>query len=181
MDNPETVDHVAPAIAKAACRDFEEHLPLFVNEAGQQTMLSFAGPQAAAPPANAGVTRSSVESLADRVRKALPSLPEVHVLANADQAPKALRDYISGNGGAARGAYHDGAIYLFTDHLSSMAEAEHVLATHEANHAGLDALLGSDRRRTMQALGNTNDRARANGRGGRGALRDREDAARHDP
>lgn len=33
-----------------------------------------------------------------------------------------------------------------------------MLATHEANHAGLDALLGPDRQRTMQAMGNNNDR-----------------------
>lgn len=122
------------------------------DPAEKDIRLSVAGDGAGA------VAPDDVRALAARVRKALPSLPEVHVLAGAADAPAVLRDYIDANGGAARGAYHDGAIYLFTDHLASMAEAEHVLATHEANHAGLDALLGPDRHRTMQALGNNNDR-----------------------
>jgi len=38
-----------------------------------------------------------------------------------------------------------------------MERAEHVLATHEAGHAGLAALLGGDRMRVMQSLLNLND------------------------
>ncbi|MFO1180410.1 hypothetical protein [Ottowia sp.] len=38
-----------------------------------------------------------------------------------------------------------------------MERAEHVLATHEAGHAGLAAILGDDRTRMMQSLLNLND------------------------
>ena len=38
-----------------------------------------------------------------------------------------------------------------------MERAEHVLATHEAGHAGLAAILGADRTRVMQSLLNLND------------------------
>lgn len=41
--------------------------------------------------------------------------------------------------------------------MASMERAEHVLATHEAGHAGLAAILGDDRTRVMQSLLNLND------------------------
>ncbi len=115
----------------------------------------------------AGVKLTDVQAMADRVAAALPNLPGVKVLPSTRDAPPTLRAYLEQQGGMddTEGAFYDGSIYLFAGNLSSMARAEHVLATHEAGHAGLAAILGADRARVMQSLLNLNDdlnrRARA--------------------
>lgn len=107
----------------------------------------------------AGVKRADVQAMADRVADALPNLPGVKVLQSTKDAPPALRAYLEQQGamGDTEGAFHEGELYLFADNLASMERAEHVLATHEAGHAGLAAILGADRARVMQSLLNLND------------------------
>ena len=107
----------------------------------------------------AGVKLADVQAMADRVAAALPKLPGVEVLQSTQDAPPALLAYLEQQGAMddAEGAFHDGKLYLFADNLSSMERAEHVLATHEAGHAGLAAILGADRARVMQSLLNLND------------------------
>jgi N12 class adenine-specific DNA methylase len=107
----------------------------------------------------AGVKLADVQAMADRVAAALPKLPGVEVLQSTQDAPPALLAYLEQQGAMddTEGAFHDGSIYLFAGNLASMERAEHVLATHEAGHAGLAAILGADRARVMQSLLNLND------------------------
>jgi len=49
------------------------------------------------------------------------------------------------------GAFHQGKIYLNSEHITSLAEAEHVLLKHELAHAGLLGSLGRDGLNTVLA------------------------------
>lgn len=102
---------------------------------------------------------ADLQTMTDRVAKALPNLPKVNVLQSTQDTRGELRAYLERQGamGDAEGAFHKGELYLFADNLASMERAEHVLATHEAGHAGLAAILGADRARVMQSLLNLND------------------------
>ncbi len=102
---------------------------------------------------------ADLQTMTDRVAKALPNMPRVHVLQSTRQAPEALLAYLEKQGAMddAEGAFHRGELYLFADNLASMERAEHVLATHEAGHAGLAGMLGADKARVLQALLNRND------------------------
>jgi hypothetical protein len=96
--------------------------------------------------------------VAARVAQRLPGLPRVHVLLSPESAPQALQDHIRKRGALAtvEGAFHEGAIYLFASGIADEARAEHVLAEHEAAHAGLRGLLGDKLGQTMQAIENQN-------------------------
>lgn len=106
----------------------------------------------------AGVKASDLEAMAAVGRKAMPGLPPVVVLQSPADAPQALREFIEARGamGDAEGALHDGSIYLFAANLADMDRAEHVLLQHEAQHAGLTALLGNGKAAAMQAIANQN-------------------------
>lgn len=97
----------------------------------------------ASAPAGGGVSVEGLAALAERLRKAMPNMPRVNVLADPSQAPKKLRDHIAQQGATAdvEGALHGGELYLFASGLRDMARAEHVLAAHEAAHFGLRAIL----------------------------------------
>ena len=110
---------------------------------------------------------ADLQTMTDRVARALPNLPTVNVLQSTQDTRGELRAYLERQGamGDAEGAFHKGELYLFADNLASMERAEHVLATHEAGHAGLAGMLGADKARVLQSLLNLNDglnrRARA--------------------
>ena len=131
----------------------------FSEKAGEDVLFSRGGNMIDRD--GAGVRLTDVQAMANRVAKALPNLPGVEVLKSTRDLPKdsALRAYLEKQGAMddAEGAFHDGELYLFADNLASMERAEHVLATHEAGHAGLAAILGADRARVMQSLLNLND------------------------
>ena len=97
----------------------------------------------ASAPAGGGASVEGLAALAERLRKAMPNMPRVNVLADPSQAPKKLRDHIAQQGATAdvEGALHGGELYLFASGLRDMARAEHVLAAHEAAHFGLRAIL----------------------------------------
>jgi len=102
--------------------------------------------------------RPSVDALkvlAEKVSERLPNLPKVNILAAQEEAPPGLREGAAAAGGA-KAAVYKGEVYLFADKLGSMAEAEHVLATHEANHVGLAGVLGSGRDAMMQSIARRN-------------------------
>lgn len=109
-----------------------------------------------------GVATPAVQAMADRVAKHLKNLPRVHVLASPAEAPAALRDFIEQRGAmaTAEGALHDGEIYLFASNLADETRAEHVLAEHEAAHAGLRGLLGASLGNAMRTLYEANPRLR---------------------
>ncbi|WP_341714434.1 hypothetical protein [Limnobacter sp.] len=105
-----------------------------------------------------GVDVAALEKLAASVKKRLPNLPEVVVLGEPYQAPRALREYIVAQGAVldAEGAYHNGKLYLFASGLSDLARAEFVLAEHEAAHYGLRAVLGDRLKAVMNQIYNNN-------------------------
>lgn len=107
-----------------------------------------------------GTPVADVQAMTDRVAKALPNLPAVNVLQSTQDTRGELRAYLERQGamGDAEGAFHKGELYLFADNLASIERAEHVLATHEAGHAGLAGMLGADKARVLQALLNRNDK-----------------------
>jgi len=112
--------------------------------------------------AGGGIALPALKAVAGRISKAMPGLPKVHVLASPAQAPEALRKFIEERGamGDAEGAFHAGEIYLFASGISDETRAEHVLAEHEAAHAGLAGLLGNGKARAMQAIANQNPAVR---------------------
>lgn len=106
-----------------------------------------------------GMKLPALQALADRVAKALPGLPPVKVLASSADAPAPLREFIASRNAAGdvEGALHDGTIYLFADNLADEGRAEHVLAQHEAAHAGLRGLMDEAAlQQSMRAIYATN-------------------------
>lgn len=107
-----------------------------------------------------GMDVKVLEALATRIKKRMPNMPKVHVLASpADKAtPKSLRDYIEKQGAMndVDGALHRGELYLFASGLPDALRAEHVLAEHEAAHFGLRAILGDSLKTAMRAIYNNN-------------------------
>lgn len=105
-----------------------------------------------------GMKLAALRGVKDRLAARLAGLPPVKVLASPADAPDALRAFIEKRGAMAdvEGAYFGGQIYLFASGIVDEARAEHVLAEHEAAHAGLAGLLGSGRARAMQAIYNQN-------------------------
>lgn len=103
---------------------------------------------------------ADVRAVVERIRRDYAGLPPVVVLPSATDpaTPPALAQFIRDRGAVAdvEGAFHDGKIYLFASGLSDAARAEHVLAEHEAAHAGLAAILGAGRKAAMQSLYNLN-------------------------
>lgn len=108
---------------------------------------------------SSGMELPAVQAVADRVAKALPGLPPVKVLASPDDAPAPLRAFIASRNAAGdvEGALHDGTIYLFAGNLADEGRAEHVLAQHEAAHAGLRGLMDEAAlQQSMRAIYATN-------------------------
>ena len=99
-----------------------------------------------------------LQALANKIKKRMPNMPKVHVLASPADAPKALRDYIEKQGAMAdaEGALHNGELYLFASGMPDVLRAEHVLAEHEAAHFGLRALLGDSLPVVMRSIFNNN-------------------------
>lgn len=109
-----------------------------------------------------GIALDDLRAVATRVQRAMPGLPPVTVLQSPVQAPAALRDFIERRGATsdAEGALFEGRIFLFASGIRDAARAEHVLAEHEAAHAGLRGLLGTRLKQQMQAVYNLNPRIR---------------------
>lgn len=124
--------------------------------ATDQPVLSVAGAGAG------GISVAALQAVAERITAKLEGLRgKVHVLASPADLPAGspLRAFIEQRGAAAtvEGAVHEGEVYLFASGIADEARAEHVLAEHEAAHAGLRGLMdAADLRRSMQAIYNTN-------------------------
>ncbi|MBP7501148.1 MAG: hypothetical protein KA784_00010 [Aquabacterium sp.] len=105
-----------------------------------------------------GMEVSALSGVAKRIAAALPGLPKVHVLRSPAEAPAALAEFIRSRGAMAdaEGAFHEGEIYLFSSGIADELRAEHVLAEHEAGHAGLSALLGEGKANVMRSIANQN-------------------------
>lgn len=101
-----------------------------------------------------GMDFKALGDLAARIKAANPNMPEVKVLRDPSQAPKALREYINRQDAwdDVEGAMHEGTFYLFASGLSDPLRAEHVLAEHEAAHFGLRAILGDKLKTAMNLV-----------------------------
>ncbi|MBI5255282.1 MAG: hypothetical protein HY855_02195 [Burkholderiales bacterium] len=108
--------------------------------------------------AGGGVDFKALLGVAARVRRSMPGLPKINVLTSPASAPAELQAYIRARGAMATadGAFHNGEIYLFASGIADEARAEHVLAEHEAAHAGLAGLLGAALPTTMRMIANNN-------------------------
>lgn len=92
-----------------------------------------------------GISRADANTVAQAFRINLEGMPPLHLVKSVDQAPAGLRlDIQSMNAeGDVAGAWHNGEIWLFLDHI---ANPEHMawVVMHELTHAGLRGILGSD-------------------------------------
>jgi hypothetical protein len=121
------------------------------------------GARAAALKGGGRIGVGPLQAVADGVRAALPGLPKVHVLASpaelgTDGAQRRLKTLIDQRDAAddVEGALHEGEIYLFASGIRGHERAEHVLAEHEAAHAGLRGVLGINLKQAMQSIYNQN-------------------------
>ena len=130
-----------------------------LDKAGGDVLFSRAAEGADPESQQRSMPVADLQTMTDRVARALPNLPKVNVLQSTQDTRGELRAYLERQGamGDAEGAFHNGELYLFADNLASMERAEHVLATHEAGHAGLAGMLGADKAHVLQALLNRND------------------------
>jgi len=108
--------------------------------------------------AGGGMELQDLQAVADKIKRNMPNMPAVHVLATPQEAPQALLDYIRKQGAEedVDGALHKGELYLFASGMSDALRAEHVLAEHEAAHFGLRAILGGSLNTTMLMIYNNN-------------------------
>ena len=72
------------------------------------------------------------------------SAPHIEVLQNVMQLPEPLRSQVLAKLGdsAAKGLYHNGTVYLFADHIGSLADTEFTLFHEAYGHLGMRAVLG---------------------------------------
>jgi len=105
-----------------------------------------------------GVGMQQLQALRDRVRKAMPSAPEIVLHDSPSEAEIGLRLAIQQAGAFndVEGALYQGRIYLFGRNLASLDRAEFVLAEHEVAHAGLRAVLGDNLARAMNTVAEMN-------------------------
>lgn len=100
-------------------------------------------------PTGQGQTVADVRSMADRITQHWPEAPEVVVAKNMDDpvVPQALRDNNTaqrktGASADPNGAWHDGKVYLFADHLASPSDVGRVLSHETLGHVGLQGHFG---------------------------------------
>ena len=105
-----------------------------------------------------GIAYKDLLTVASVISEKLPGLPKVNVLSSPATAPKSLQDAIRARNAMsdAEGALHQGEIYLFASGIRDAERAEHMLAEHEAAHAGLRGILGNALPQQMQAIFNLN-------------------------
>jgi hypothetical protein len=73
--------------------------------------------------------------------------PKINVVQNIDHLPPALRDKVKARLGkhmGAKGLYHNGEVYIFSDFISTIGDAEFVLFHESYGHFGMRAFLGAD-------------------------------------
>ncbi len=103
----------------------------------------------APPSAGLSISTRDAQAVLDRIAPKYKNLPPVHLLQSPAELParvKELRDYIrkAGAQNDVEGVFHEGEIWMFTDHIADEARFEHVLFNHELAHYGLRGTLGRD-------------------------------------
>lgn len=88
-----------------------------------------------------------------------PGAPRIVVLPNADHLPPELRERVKarlGQNMGAKGLYHAGEVYLFSDHLTTIGDVEFTLFHETYGHLGLRAFLGDKLDSFLENTYNTN-------------------------
>lgn len=103
------------------------------------------------------------EAVADAIRAAYPTGPQIVVLDDVRKAPEQLLDQIRAVQAAntVEGAYYKGKIYLFPQNVADIARLMFVGAHHEIRHAGLDALFGKKKNAMMYFIAMRNPKIKA--------------------
>jgi hypothetical protein len=87
---------------------------------------------------------TAVQDIVSRLTTGWKNAPNVIVLPNAQHLPEPLRsrviEKLAGNG--AKGLYHEGNVYLFSQHLDGEADIEFTLFHEAYGHLGMRAVLG---------------------------------------
>jgi hypothetical protein len=89
-----------------------------------------------------GMEKDEVKSEVDRLKASWKNAPGTSIVQSADDLPfKAPAD--------ARGAYHNGKVYLVADNIHSVQDAQFVLFHEVLGHAGLRGMFGDDMTKQM--------------------------------
>ena len=106
---------------------------------------------------------ADAEAVADAIRAAYPTGPQIVVLDDVRKAPEQLLDQIRAVQAVntVEGAYYKGKIYLFLQNVVDIARLMFVGAHHEIRHAGLDALFGKKKNAMMYVIAMRNPRIKA--------------------
>jgi len=90
--------------------------------------------------------------------------PRINVLPNVQMLPEGVREKVMArltkDAGAA-GLFYNGEVYLFSDHIGSLSDAEFTLFHETYGHYGMRAFLGSKFDDFLQRAYNTNARIKA--------------------
>jgi hypothetical protein len=135
-------------------RTKESVLTDFLREIDLTTLQDLDGAFSRAPGSTTGIPLADAEAVADAIRAAYPTGPQIVVVDEVSKAPQALVDQIN-NADAANtveGAYYKGKIYLFPQNVADIERLMFVGAHHEIRHAGLDALFGKRKNALMLSL-----------------------------
>ena len=98
-----------------------------------------------------------------RITSTWKGAPQITVLPNANHLPPELRERVEqslGKNMGAKGLYVDGQVFLFSDHISDMADVEFTLFHETYGHHGLRAFLGTKFDQFLEQTYNLNKNVR---------------------
>ena len=110
------------------------------------------------------VPAATIQTFVEKLVSTWKSAPHITVLQNASQLPAALRKAVMGKLGntlGAKGLYHDGSVYLFSDHIVDEADAEFTVFHETYGHLGMRAFLGDKFDSFLETAYRTNTQIRA--------------------
>jgi hypothetical protein len=115
-------------------------------------------------PFSGELTNSIVAEHVLKISSKWPGAPRINVLPNVQMLPAELREKVMArltkDFGAA-GLFYNGEVYLFSDHLTSLSDAEFTLFHETYGHYGMRAFLGNQFDDFLQRAYNTNTRIKA--------------------
>lgn len=100
-----------------------------------------------------------VQEHVSKITAQWPGAPRIVVLPNANHLPAELRERVKARLGkhlGAKGLYHAGEVYLFSDHLTTIGDVEFTLFHETYGHLGLRAFLGDKLDGFLELTYNTN-------------------------
>lgn len=118
----------------------------------------------AGPLAGGGATTTQVRGWILPLLRSWPGAPKIHVVQSVDRLPFYTTSERIKNafaiGGAVRGAYWEGDVYLVADNIRNANDAQFVLLHETAGHYGLKGVLGDQLAPMLQRIYRTNANVR---------------------